>query len=96
MPGRWQGASGPAHESPHQFSPGKWPSFRTRFVDFDLDGLEDLFISNGHAIRFSTGKAGRFQKPVLMQGFEESTAGGDEREPAEPVIVDPLADEGRR
>src|SRR5262249_15277852 len=44
----------------------------TRFVDFDLDGLEDLFISNGHAIRFPTGKAKRSQKPVLMRCHEDT------------------------
>jgi hypothetical protein len=42
----------------------------TRFVDFDLDGLEDLFVSNGHAIRFPVGKSKRFQRPVLMQCYE--------------------------
>jgi hypothetical protein len=38
----------------------------TQFVDFDLDGWEDLFVSNGHAIRFPTGKAKRAQRPVLL------------------------------
>jgi len=42
----------------------------TRFVDFDLGGLEHLFVSNGHAIRFPQGKAKRFQKPLLMQCSE--------------------------
>src|SRR5262249_40358500 len=40
----------------------------TGFVDFDLDGWEDIFVSNGHAIRYPTGKATRKQKPVLMRG----------------------------
>jgi hypothetical protein len=41
----------------------------TRFVDFDLGGLEHLFVSNGHAIRFPTGKVKRFQRPVLMECY---------------------------
>jgi hypothetical protein len=40
----------------------------TAFIDVDLDGWEDLFVSNGHAIRFPTGKGvTRLQKPVLMR-----------------------------
>lgn len=39
----------------------------TSFIDFDLDGWEDLFVANGHAIRFPTGKGvTRKQRPVLM------------------------------
>jgi hypothetical protein len=44
----------------------------TRFVDFDLDGLEDLFISNGHAVRFPVGKSTRFQRPVLMECYADA------------------------
>jgi hypothetical protein len=40
----------------------------TGFADFDLDGLEDLFVSNGHTIRAPIGQAKHSQKPVLMQG----------------------------
>jgi hypothetical protein len=58
-----------------------WVGWGTRFVDFDLDGLEDLFISNGHAIRFPTGKAKRSQKPVLMQCVEEVTKDAKTGEP---------------
>lgn len=39
----------------------------TNFLDANLDGWEDLFITNGHAIRFPTGKdISRKQKPVLL------------------------------
>jgi hypothetical protein len=48
----------------------------TQFVDFDHSGLQSLFVSNGHAIRWPTGKTKRFQKPVLMQAYEEARAGG--------------------
>jgi len=49
-----------------------WVGWGTRFIDFDLDGLEDLFVSNGHAIRFPTGKAKRAQRPVLMHAAEDA------------------------
>lgn len=39
----------------------------TAFVDVDLDGWEDLFVSNGHAIRHPVGKGvTRRQQPVLL------------------------------
>jgi hypothetical protein len=39
----------------------------TAFIDTDLDGWEDIFISNGHAIRFPTGKEeNRRQFPMLL------------------------------
>jgi hypothetical protein len=47
----------------------------TQFVDFDRGGLLHLFVSNGHAIRFPTGKAKRFEKPVLMQCVTEPVSG---------------------
>jgi hypothetical protein len=43
----------------------KFVGWGTGFGDFDRDGWEDLFIANGHAIRFPTG-ASRHQRPVLM------------------------------
>jgi enediyne biosynthesis protein E4 len=43
----------------------------TSFVDANLDGWEDLFISNGHAIRHPTGKdVHRKQRPVLLLNQE--------------------------
>ncbi len=41
----------------------------THFFDMDLDGWEDLFIVNGHAIRFPTGRAKRAQRPVLFRNL---------------------------
>lgn len=43
----------------------KFVGWGTGFGDFDLDGWEDIFIANGHAIRYPTG-ASRSQKPVLF------------------------------
>jgi hypothetical protein len=45
----------------------KYVGWGTAFLDADLDGWEDLFVVNGHAIRFPTGKSSaRLQKPVLL------------------------------
>jgi len=42
----------------------------TAFLDVDLDGWEDLFIANGHAIRHHPGKGvGRKQPPVLYRNL---------------------------
>jgi hypothetical protein len=41
--------------------------FGTAFIDIENRGWEDIFISNGHAIRFPTSKAKRAQNPVLMR-----------------------------
>jgi hypothetical protein len=39
----------------------------TAFIDFDLDGWEDLFVSNGHALLYGKGEGvTRRQKPVLL------------------------------
>lgn len=38
----------------------------TRFLDADLDGDEDLVVSNGHAIRFPT-ESPRLQRPLLLE-----------------------------
>ena len=39
----------------------------TAFIDVDLDGWEDLFVTNGHAIRYPVGKeSNRLQRPVLL------------------------------
>jgi hypothetical protein len=45
----------------------KFVGWGTGFIDFDRDGWEDLFISNGHAIRYPTSPGvTRKQKPVLL------------------------------
>jgi len=38
----------------------------TAFLDADLDGWEDLFVVNGHAIRFPAKEVGRKQQAVLL------------------------------
>jgi hypothetical protein len=43
----------------------KYVGWGTGLGDFDLDGWEDIFIANGHAIRYPTGTTRR-QKPVLF------------------------------
>jgi hypothetical protein len=45
---------------------GNYVSWGTGFLDYDLDGWEDIVIVSGHAIRFPT-KLDRRQKPVLLQ-----------------------------
>ncbi|MDB5312373.1 MAG: UnbV, partial [Gemmataceae bacterium] len=44
-----------------------WVGWGTGFFDLDHDGWEDLFVANGHAIRYPAGKAPRQQKPVLLR-----------------------------
>ena len=45
----------------------KYVGWGTAFIDFDLDGWEDLFVSNGHAIHRPTDPGvTRKQKPVLL------------------------------
>jgi hypothetical protein len=39
----------------------------TAFIDFDLDGAEDLFVSHGHAVQHPEGAARR-QRAVLLAG----------------------------
>lgn len=43
----------------------KFVGWGTGFVDLDRDGWEDLFVANGHAIRFPTGTTRR-QRAVLL------------------------------
>ncbi len=56
-----------------------WVGWGTRFVDFDLDGLEDLFVSNGHAIRFPVGKAKRRSGRWSCTAPKRPAAGGFSR-----------------
>jgi enediyne biosynthesis protein E4 len=44
-----------------------WVGWGTGFADFDLDGHEDLHISNGHVIRHPQGKSPRLQSSVLFK-----------------------------
>ncbi len=47
----------------------------TSFLDLFHTGWEDIFISNGHAIRHPTGKAKRAQKPVLLHNLGKNENG---------------------
>ncbi len=50
--------------------PQKYVGWGTAFVDVDLDGWEDLFVVNGHAVRYhSEAGAGRLQPPVLYRNL---------------------------
>jgi hypothetical protein len=58
----------------------KYVGWGTGFVDLDHHGWEDLFVVNGHAIRYPA-TASRRQKPVLLRNvgggkFKEFTARG--------------------
>jgi hypothetical protein len=43
--------------------------FGTGFVDFDRDGAEDLFITNGHVVRHPPAPAELRQRPVLLRNL---------------------------
>src|SRR5205823_935325 len=45
----------------------KYVGWGTAFIDFDLDGWEDLFISNGHVHRLAMGEgASHLQRAVFL------------------------------
>jgi hypothetical protein len=41
--------------------------FGTGFIDFDLDGHEDLFLSNGHVVYYPPPPAALKQRPLLLR-----------------------------
>src|SRR5438105_1118976 len=45
--------------------------FGTNFIDYDLDGTLDLFITNGHVIRFPIPPAELLQRPVLLRNLRK-------------------------
>jgi RNA polymerase sigma factor (sigma-70 family) len=45
--------------------------FGTGFIDYDLDGAEDLFITNGHVIRHPIPPAELLQRPVLLRNLRK-------------------------
>src|SRR5947208_16360718 len=46
--------------------------FGTSFVDFDRDGAEDLFITNGHVVRLPPPPGELRQRPVLLRNLRRS------------------------
>src|SRR5579883_818194 len=80
----------------------KFVGWGTGFADFDLDGWEDLFIANGHAIRYPTGTTRR-QRPVLMRNrggkfTDVSGQGGDyfgQQHLSRGVVLADLDNDGR-
>jgi hypothetical protein len=42
-------------------------AFGTGFLDYDLDGDEDIFISNGHVVRYPPSPGTLRQRPVLLE-----------------------------
>ncbi|HEY1860279.1 MAG TPA: CRTAC1 family protein, partial [Gemmataceae bacterium] len=78
--------------------------FGTAFIDVDNEGWEDIFIANGHAIRFPVGKATRAQKPVLLRNqgggkFKDVTVDGgvyfDNKHVGRGVLVGDLDNDGK-
>jgi hypothetical protein len=45
--------------------------FGTGFLDFDRDGAEDLFIANGHIVRYPPLPAEVRQRPVLLRNLRK-------------------------
>jgi hypothetical protein len=46
-----------------------YTAWGTAFLDFDLDGDEDLVIANGHVVRFPPPPATLAQRPVLLENL---------------------------
>jgi enediyne biosynthesis protein E4 len=82
----------------------QYVGFGTAFLDVDNDGWEDIFVANGHAIRFPTGKSPRAQRPVLLHNmgkgkFKNWTEEGGEyfssKHVGRGVLVGDLDNDGR-
>jgi hypothetical protein len=70
----------------------KYVGWGTGFIDFDLDGWEDVFFSNGHVLRFPVGEGrGPAQKPVLLLN-----QGGNGKFLPAPKRIGPYGESGHR
>jgi hypothetical protein len=53
----------------------RWVGWGTDFIDLDHHGWQDIFVSNGHAIRFPKGAAKRAQTPMLFHNVPGGSLG---------------------
>lgn len=71
---------------------GAYVGWGTRFIDADLDGDEDLIVSNGHVIRFPQ-HSPRLQRPLILEN-REGQRFANVSEGAGPYMTTPHAGRG--